>query len=202
MAQVVQDAMTAVLSGRAPRGAGLAELGPLFPSPSGSGIGGMARYLAGLPPTGPLPKRGTERGNAYIAARRRIERQQAGTRRTDPELVRRLRREGSRRATALNVAAAKSRGLDMRLTGWFQVSRDRRYRTIPSDVQGEPRYLNPSEWEGFQAEDTRPAVNLWARNQRWAASEQLLTTRGSRKRLRMKSLGPTSTAVRSVSTDD
>lgn len=149
LAAALRHSLTAPLPPRTP--AGLVDY-----------IGGRpaaARVLVGLPPDGPLPRRGTSERRRYDAASRRVQRwtTTAGERRKPPaDDLRRLRNRARGRASADLLRRLEAVGARARLFAVVDVPSpkpgakpDRRERELPAGGPGQ--YLTPDAVRGFVA---------------------------------------------------
>lgn len=103
----------------------------------------IARELAGLPASGPLPAKGTPDRTRYETAKRSLQRYRAPEgrqRRPGRELRTKILPRARRRLAERHVAEVRRRGLRMRLVARIRVSRVWRYSTMPGDSGGAERY--------------------------------------------------------------
>lgn len=95
----------------------------------------LALQMAGLDPTGALPAAGTRERKSYLAARRSIERWNAGTRRPSARSQAKLdeaRTAARAQATKDRLRRMRRRGVRVRMRAKITVSNDTRWRTIPA----------------------------------------------------------------------
>jgi len=127
----------------------------------------LARELAGLPSTGPLPRKGTAERRRYDAAMRRVQRYGTrGTERRKPkgENLAELRRRARANLAADNLARARREGLSVAFMAHFRVSRNEYTKRIPPTKASMIR---------LSGRVVRGALALWAAGDREAAGAEL-----------------------------
>lgn len=126
----------------------------------------LSRAEAGIPGTGPLPRRGTGQRRTYDTAMRRFQRYTTNaseTREAKGSWLNRLR-DGVTRVLALpNVAIARLSGVDMQLTASIRVSKSWKVHRMPV---GAPQHV--------EGRLLGPTLDAWVRDDMAAAGAELL----------------------------
>jgi hypothetical protein len=168
--QSVTAALTAALTAGKPEPVTIEDV-------LGSYSGGnpaLARELAKLPSTGPLPRKGTAERRRYDSAMRRVQRYGstgAERRRPKGENLADLRRRALVNLAAPQLAKARREGLAVRFMAQFRVSRNYYTKAIPP-APGDMIYLTPDDASDLMP-SVRAALALWRAGDREAAGADI-----------------------------
>jgi hypothetical protein len=131
------------------------------------GNSALARELAGLPPAGALPRKGTAERRRYDSAMRRVQRYGstgAERRRPKGEALADLRRRGAANLAGPQLAKARREGLSVRFMAHFRVSRNFYTKAIPPAAGAMIR---------LGSRDVRGPLALWVAGDREAAGDEI-----------------------------